>query len=168
MRALTGPQLEAIDLLAAGKTDREAAAGLHLPRTCVTRWRLYDPLFQAELNRQRAELWSAAIDRLRSLVPKALDALAAELEDRESSGRLKAASAVLRLAQLPSGSVGIGPSDPGELVRQVVTERRKGARGVLADLLERDKGLPPFEQHLADTWRELEALASEPQEPIQE
>src|SRR3954471_12816013 len=90
-RGPTMPQLNAIDLLAGGKTDKATAELLGLSRTCVTKWRLYDPVFQAALNQRRAEVWSAGIDRLRSLIPKALDALADELENRESPNRLKAA-----------------------------------------------------------------------------
>src|SRR5262245_53775123 len=44
-RGLTLPQQSAIDLLASGKTDRETAELLHLSRTTVTKWRLYDPCF---------------------------------------------------------------------------------------------------------------------------
>ena len=51
------PQLNAIDLLPPGKTDTEAAELLGLHRTTVTKWRLYDPVFQAALNRRRAEAW---------------------------------------------------------------------------------------------------------------
>src|SRR6516162_7609839 len=91
-RPPTLPQLSAIDLLAAGKTDQEAADLLGLHRTTVTKWRLYDPVFQAALNQRRAEVWGAAADRLRSLIPKALDALAAALEDPAHPGRLKAAA----------------------------------------------------------------------------
>jgi hypothetical protein len=163
-RGLTLPQLNAIDLLASGKTDRETAELLNLTRTCVTKWRLYDPAFQAALNGRRAEVWSAGIDRLRCLIPKALDALAEELEDRDSPHRLKTASEILRLARLPSGGLGIGPTEAEEIVRRVVTERRQRAHGPLDDLLDNDKGLPPFDRHLADTWRELEALASAPEE----
>ena len=47
-------QLNAIDLLASGKTDTEAAELLHLSRTAITKWRLYDPVFQAALNQRRA------------------------------------------------------------------------------------------------------------------
>src|SRR5262245_30154666 len=75
-RGLTLPQLNALDLLAGGKTDKETAELLKLSRTCVTKWRLYDPLFQAALNRLRA-----ALDRLRALIPRALDALAQALEE---------------------------------------------------------------------------------------
>jgi hypothetical protein len=46
-RGLTLPQLTAVDLLASGKTDTETAELLSLSRTCVSKWRLYDPIFQA-------------------------------------------------------------------------------------------------------------------------
>jgi hypothetical protein len=161
-RGLTMPQLDAIDLLAAGKTDKDTAQQLGLSRACVTKWCLYDPVFQAALNRRRAEVWSAGIDRLRSLIPKALDALADELENRDSPNRLKAASEILRLARLPADALKTGPTDPEEIVHQVVERRRKRAPDLLEDMLGGQKGLPPFEQHLADAWRELEALANEP------
>ena len=57
-RGLTMPQLNALDLLASGKTDKETAKLLNLSRTCVTKWRLYDPLFQATLNQRRGEIWA--------------------------------------------------------------------------------------------------------------
>jgi hypothetical protein len=167
-RGLTMPQLNAIDLLASGKTDKETAELLKLSRTCVTKWRLYDPVFQATLNQRRAEVWGAGIDRLRSLIPKALDALADELENRNSPNRLKAAAEVLRLAQLPADALKTGPTDPEAIVRQVVLNRRGTARGPMDDFVEDGKGLPPFERHMAETWQELEALASTPDDPAPE
>jgi hypothetical protein len=128
----------------------------------VTKWRLYDPVFQAALNRRRAEVWGAGIDRLRALIPKALDALADELDKADSPNRLKAAGEVLRLAQFPGPARGTGPSDAEEIVRQIVAQRRVQARGPLDDINQIGKGLPPFEQQMADTWRELEALTNEP------
>jgi hypothetical protein len=159
-RGLTMPQLNAIDLLAAGKTDKETAELLGLSRTCVTKWRLYDPVFQAALNRRRSEVWAVGIDRLRSLIPKALDALADVLDNHSSPNRLKAASEILRLAQLPADALKTGPTDAEDIVRQVVERRRSRAPRFLDDML--NEGLPPFERQMADTWRELEALANEP------
>ncbi len=124
---LTMPQLNAIDLLAGGKTDKQTAELLNLSRTCITKWWLYDPIFQAALNRRRAEVWSAGIDRLRSLIPVALDALAVELENPDSPHRRKAATEILRLVQLPGGSAGIGPTDPGATVAAIVSKRRASA-----------------------------------------
>jgi hypothetical protein len=166
-RGLTLPQLNAVDLLASGKTDKETAELLNLSRTCVTKWRLYDPSFQAALNVRRAEVWGAGVDRLRSLVPLALDALGDVLQDRDSPDRLKAAVEVLKLARLPSVSTGAdGPTDPEEIVRLIVEARRERAPRRLDDVLEgNSKGLPPLAEHVAQVWRELEALASEADAP---
>jgi hypothetical protein len=163
-RGLTMPQLNAIDLLATGKTDRETAELLNLTRTCITKWRLYDPVFQAALNRRRAEVWASGIDRLRALIPKALDALADELEKPDSPNRLKAASEILRLAQLPAGALNTGPTDPEEIVRRVVEQRRQKAPNSLDDLLDSGKGLPPFREQMDAVRQELEFLANEPDE----
>jgi hypothetical protein len=159
-REPTLPQLNAIDLLVTGKTDTEAAAVLNLHRTTVTKWRLYDPVFQAELNVRRAEVWSAGANRLQSLIPKALDVLAGELEKPESPNRLKAAIELLRLVPLSFPTA--GPSDPEQIVRGIVLERRSRAPGPMDDLLENGKGLPPLARHIEETWRELDHRAREP------
>jgi hypothetical protein len=158
---LTLPQQSAIDLLASGKNDTETAELLKLSRTCVSKWRLYSPEFQAALNRRRAEVWGAGIDRLRSLVPKALDALAEELEKPDSPNRLKAAVEVLKLAQLPDGWQQVGPVEAEGIVRQVVRARRAQSPGVFDELTDQGKGLPPFDKHMDETWRELEERANE-------
>jgi hypothetical protein len=161
-RGLTLPQMSAIDLLVTGKTDQQTAELLNLSRTCITKWRLYDPVFQAGLNRRRAEVWSVGIDRLRCLIPKALDALAEELENKEGSNRLKAASEILRLAKLPDGSLATGPTEPEEIVHQIVARRRHQAPDALMeDMINQTKGLPPFEKHMEAVWQELEAQAVE-------
>jgi hypothetical protein len=164
-RGLTLPQLNAIDLLVAGKTDKETAELLNLARTTVTKWRLYDPVFQAALNCRRAEVWSAGIDRLRALIPQALAALGEELEERDGPNRLKAAAEILKLAQLPAAALTIGPTDPEEIVRRIVAERRKQAHGPLDELLNDGKGLPPIGEHMESVRQELEALAAETDEP---
>jgi hypothetical protein len=71
------------------------------------------------------------------------------------------AGAILRLAQLPGGGQGLSSTDADEIVRQVVAGRRQRARGPVDDFCENDKGLPPFERHMEDTWRELQARAAE-------
>jgi hypothetical protein len=89
--------------------------------------------------------------------------LAAALETKAGGLDFKAAAAVLRLAAPAGGALAVGPTDPDEIVRQVVRERRERAPGVLDDLLGDGKGLPPVEQHVEATWRELEAQAHEPE-----
>src|SRR5262249_297628 len=119
---LTLPQQSAIDLLASGKTDTETAELLGLTRVAVSKWRLYDPVFQASLNRRGAEVWGAGCARLRALIPKALATLAEALEEKDPPTRLKAALEVLRLARLPA-PVPAGPTAPEEIVRALVEAR---------------------------------------------
>jgi hypothetical protein len=61
---LTVAQQNAVDLLATGKTDTEVSELLDVNRVTVTHWRCYDPLFQAELNRRRTEIWASGIHKL--------------------------------------------------------------------------------------------------------
>jgi hypothetical protein len=163
-RALTPAQQNALDLLASGKTDKEVSQALNLSRGQIEKWRQFDPIFQAALNRQRSELWAVSQDRLRSLIPKALDALVEVMEDKDNPNRLKAASTILRLAQLPPGSGGIGATDPEDIVRRRVKQQREQTPGMLDDLADQGKNLPSFARHMEQTWQELEARAMEPDE----
>jgi hypothetical protein len=159
-RELSAQQQAAVELLAADKTDKQTAEPLSLPAERVTRWRLYDPVFQAALNACRAEVWQASIDRLRSMLPKALDTLAEELNRADNPDRCKLALDILRLAKLP-GSTPQGPTDPETIVRQAVNQERQHARSPLDDWAEDNKGLPGYEEHLARKWAELETRAAD-------
>ena len=97
-RQLTLKQQNAIDMLIAGSTDSETANAVKVNRVTVTKWRNYDPVFAAELNRRRTELWGGAVDRLRALIPRALDALEEELASGKH--RVKAALEILRICNL--------------------------------------------------------------------
>jgi hypothetical protein len=159
-RELSAQQQATIELVAAGKTDKQAAETLNLPVERVAKWRLYDPVFQAALNACRAEVWQASIDRLRSILPRALDTLAEELNRADNPDRCKLALDILRLAKLPDIAPQ-GPGDPETIVRQAVNRERQQARGPLADLAENHKSLPGYEEHLARKWAELEARAAD-------
>jgi hypothetical protein len=118
-RELSIEQLNAIDLLVTGKSDREVAEVVGISRQTVCGWRLYDPYFQAELNKRRKEIWGESVDRLRSLLPKALEVLERELEPGPNSWR--AALKVLELAGFANaksghGAMDVGPDDPDEIV----------------------------------------------------
>jgi hypothetical protein len=93
------------------------------------------------------------------MVPKALDALAEELNRAENPERCKIALDILRLAKLTDISPQ-GPEEPESIVRQAVNRERQQARGPLEDLTENHKGLPGYEDHLARKWAELEAKAA--------
>jgi hypothetical protein len=157
-RELSEQQQSAVELLAAGKTDKEASRALNLPGDAVAKWRMHDPVFQAALNACRAEAWRAGIDRLRSMVPQALDTLAEELARPDNPDRCKIALDILRLAKLPDMTPQ-GPEEPDTIVRLAVNRERQQARGPLDDLAENHKGLPDYEEHLARKWDELEARA---------
>jgi hypothetical protein len=120
---------------------------------------MHDPVFQAALNACRAEAWRAGMDRLRSMVPQALDTLADELSRTDNPERCKIALDILRLAKLPDIAPQ-GPEEPETVVRLAVNRERQQARGPLDDLAEDHKGLPGYEEHLARKWDELEARAS--------
>jgi hypothetical protein len=159
-RELSAQEQAAAELLAAGKTDKQTAESLSLPAERVTKWRLYDPIFQAALNACRAEVWQASIDRLRSMIPQALNTLAEELNRADNPDRCKLALDIVRLAKLPDITPQ-GPADPETIVRQAVNRERQQARGPLEDMVEDSKGLPGYEEHLARKWAELEARAAD-------
>ena len=127
----TVPQRSAIDLLIAGKTDLEVAQALGLNRVTVTRWRLYDLLFQAELDRQRHALWSAGANRLRALVPKAIETVERALERAQEQDQLdvRLAFQILKLAGLDR--IGV-PAEPHNVLARLDQDvlRRRGDKMV--------------------------------------
>lgn len=153
---LTAKQLVAIDCLLMGKTDREAAEVAGVNRVTITKWRLYDPYFQAELNRRRAEIWNAAVDRLRNLILKALDVVEKSLDQ----GDVKTALEIVKMSGLDMtkpggdlGTYGIGPTEAEEIVEELVTAEKRKAwlKPIYA----------PSEREKMDFWSRLEELAQE-------
>jgi hypothetical protein len=55
-RELTSAQWIAVDQLAAGATDADAAKAARVTRRTVNGWRNHDPVFAAALNARRVEL----------------------------------------------------------------------------------------------------------------
>ena len=76
-------QENAIDLLITGKSDGETGKTVGVARQTVWNWRNNDPYFKAELNKRRQELWSASLDRMRSLAADALDVLEEDLQQTD-------------------------------------------------------------------------------------
>jgi hypothetical protein len=97
---LSVEQLNAIDILVAGKTDGEVAETVGVTRQTVCGWRNEHPAFAAALNRRRRELWGAEADRLRALVSKAVDALGLALEAEDRRVQVAAALGVLKAVGL--------------------------------------------------------------------
>lgn len=122
--SLTGSQQIAIDALIKGATDAEAAAAATVTRQTVCSWRNHHPLFIAELNRCRREIWTASRDHLLALVPKALDALETALTSEQPNTR--AAIKVIELVGLSSESISpSGPTSAKEVLDAEVQRRRQ-------------------------------------------
>ena len=99
---LSDRQLRAVVLMLDGKHDSEVAQQVGVSRRTLIRWRLEDADFIAELRRRRRQLWNATADRLRSLLDPAVDVLAEQLRDRYDRTRFRAATTILRLANVKS------------------------------------------------------------------
>jgi hypothetical protein len=159
---LTVSQLNAVDLLVAGKTDTETGELLGLHRTTVTKWRLYSPEFQATLNVRRAELWgaAAAAARLQALIPKALDAIGEAMACAGPYDRAEVARNLLKLVGLPPLPAG-GPTDPTDIVRdRVLARRAQAARDDDEDDFAADGST--MQQSTVRVRAELDALAAAP------
>jgi len=94
-------QKNAAEALASVSTDEAAAARAGVSRWTVRRWR-QDRVFWFEVLSRRQARWSSGRQRLAGLVTKAIDILAAELDDADRAQRLAAACAVLQIAELRS------------------------------------------------------------------
>jgi hypothetical protein len=102
---LTPQQESAVDLLAIGRTVTETAEAINVARQTVSEWLNHNAAFEAGLNSRRQQLWQINADRLRALIPKALDVLDQELD---GVNRLRAAAQILRSAGFYDLSVPAG------------------------------------------------------------
>jgi hypothetical protein len=89
-------QMNAIDLLITGASDREVAEKIGISRQTVTNWRLYHPAFQAELGRRREEVWGLSADKMRTLLPRALAILEETFDNPQNPDRLKLAVEIVK------------------------------------------------------------------------
>jgi hypothetical protein len=114
--ALTVAQHNAIDLLIHGKTDGDTALAVGVTRQTVNEWRNHNPVFIAELNARRQEIYGACGERLRALVPKTIDALEKTFEYGDPKERITAAVHILKAAGLYGTlSAPDGPTDAAEV-----------------------------------------------------
>jgi hypothetical protein len=113
---LSAPQWAAIDLLATGTSITVTAEAVGVTRQTVSEWANHAPQFRATLNWRRAELWAEQKDRLRALLPKAVERIerAFEADDGDS---LRAALALLKLAGLGDLHE-TGPTDPERVANE--------------------------------------------------
>ena len=98
VKPLSVAEENAIDLIVLGHSDQSVANHCGVHRVTVTRWRLYNPAFRAELSRRRQEIAGATADGFRQLAANALVAMSKLLEDPNPSLRFRAARSILAMA----------------------------------------------------------------------
>jgi DNA-binding CsgD family transcriptional regulator len=131
---LTPEQLNAIDLLIFGKTDKEVAETLGIGRNTISKW-YKNAFFIAELNSRREALWVDSKARLKSLVHEAVNVLTNGLHSSDEKIAITAAVHILKTVGL-YGEVkqDFGPTSPEEAVwRQAVRKRRDSYLAIRPD-----------------------------------
>jgi len=96
---LTPEQLNAIDLLIFGKTDKEVAESIGVGRNTISKW-YKNAFFIAELNARREELWKDAKLRLKSLAHEAADVLSNGLHSSDEKVAIASAVHILKTVGL--------------------------------------------------------------------
>lgn len=92
---LTVEQLNAIDLLIFGKTDKEVAHTLGIGRNTISKW-YKNAFFIAELNSRREALWIDSKLRLRALASEAIEVLSDGLHHEDMKIAISAAVHILK------------------------------------------------------------------------
>ena len=99
---LSPQQSAAIVLLLKGVPLGQVAKTVEVHPGTLYRWRHEDPDFIAELSRRRAALWDECVDQMRGLLRPAINVLSQEVTARYDRMRFRAATAILRLANVRS------------------------------------------------------------------
>lgn len=140
---------KALELMLAGRTDREIATELSVDPSTVWRWRT-DPSFAAELDREQRERFSLVGERLSALVHRAVDTLGELLSDPSTPPMLRIRTAESILDR--SGWSG-GASD-----RRVQALVKAETEAFLRHLVEKvdDATLDKLQEALKEPWPEPE------------
>jgi hypothetical protein len=153
-RALSIEQQNAIDMLILGRGDQETATAVGVDRSTIWSWKKENPRFMATLERRRAEVWRQPQERLRSLMSKAVENVAALVE----SGNYDASIDLLKITGMYRGLANhIGEQNP-EKVFDTIVEQRLAAEhipGQLDELLIKLDENPRRRQRKAEIESEL-------------
>jgi hypothetical protein len=121
---LTPEQLNAIDLLILGKTDREVAEAVGVRRETITKWHK-NPFFSAELSIRREELWVDAKLRLKALAHEAVNVLTKGLSSGDEKVSITSAVHILKTVGLYGElKQEFGPDTPEEAIWKQAAERK--------------------------------------------
>jgi DNA-binding CsgD family transcriptional regulator len=100
-------QETAVHWLLQGKSDQEVGEIIGRDRSTIFKWKTRLPMFAATLEARKQEQFSQASQRLRNLLEKALDNVAAAVEE----GNLKASFEVIRTSGLQNFAPPTGETD---------------------------------------------------------
>ncbi len=135
---LTPEQLNAIDLLILGKTDREVAETIGIGRNTVSKW-YKNAFFIAELNTKREALWIDSKLRLRALASEAANVLTNGLHSADEKIAISAAVHILKTVGLydteGKGTVTLPKTPEEALWAQVVEDKTNYYKGSRPDAL---------------------------------
>jgi hypothetical protein len=154
-RQLSIEQENAIEHLLQGKSDAATSEAVGVSRQTIWEWRNRNPLFIAELNRQRSEMWREARERLKSLANRALDVVELLLGSGDPKATLAAAKYVLQGTRL-LGDTDLPMSGPTTPEGVIMAELRREAR---KELEAEGKHRDPFKVDLFGIEDEVEDLA---------
>jgi hypothetical protein len=152
-KILSAKQRNAIELMVLGKSDTETAQAVGVDPRTLYRWRYQHPWFQAELNRQLTSRWKASLDRMQSLVPKAIDQLVAEI-DQEKPG-MAAVRRVLNFVGRVGKLLSFGPTSADAIIEQMVEHTRGRAE------IDFRKTVSPLERAFLNKARGPQQIAQE-------
>ena len=158
---LTAGQLAAVDTLIAGGTDQEAAAIASVHRSTLNAWKNHHPAFIAALSYRRREIFESSRERMRSLVPKALDRLERDLSDPLSAAGSRAAVRIVQAAisgDLPQDA---GPTDPAAVLDGLARRRRPRSVSEIVTSYDEDEAGPITDaerRETLDTLRDVGAF----------
>ena len=149
---LTIQQLNCIDLLITGQSERQIASILSIDRGSIAKWKQI-PLFVAELNIKRKGLWAETHEILRNLALEAARKLQGKVEALDN----KELIALVRMAATLGEPA--GETDASTVAVHMVCERliQEGVRKSSIDslLIDVDKN-PRYEQRQRELLEELE------------
>ena len=155
-RQLSIEQANAIEHLLQGQSDRAVAEAVGVSRQTVSEWKNHDPLFVAELNRQRSEMWKEARERMKALANRALDVVELQFDSDDPKAALAAAKYILQ-GTLLLGDTDLPRSGPTSPEAVIMAKLRSEAR---MELEAEGKGRYPFKADLFGIEDEIEDLAN--------
>jgi DNA-binding CsgD family transcriptional regulator len=115
---LTIEQENAIHWLLQGKSDQEVGEIIGRDRSTIFKWKTRLPMFAATLESRRQEQFGQASQQLRNLLAKAIQNVAAAVEE----GNLKASFEVIRTSGLQHFAPPSGETDVGRIADRLCLE----------------------------------------------